>query len=87
MVRPNIGIVNALIRITVGLTLVACAAAKYSRKPWRESLLLLMMAGAMKVGEGILRFCPITYLFEQYQQDQECCDFNDEDQAETYNPS
>lgn len=90
MVRANIGIVNALIRITCGLTLLSWATVKYCKKPWRESVLLLMAVGAMKVAEGILRFCPITFLFENYAD----LDFDDEDydhemvvEGETYNPS
>ncbi|MDQ0230222.1 YgaP family membrane protein [Metabacillus malikii] len=63
--RPNIGIVNALIRITCGLTMLAWSTSRYCKKPWRESYLVIMTLAAMKVGEGILRFCPITYLFER----------------------
>lgn len=66
-VKPNIGTVNALIRITCGLTLVACSTAKLTKKPWRESYMILAFLGAMKVAEGIVRFCPITALFENRQ--------------------
>ncbi|MED3552882.1 DUF2892 domain-containing protein [Cytobacillus praedii] len=66
-IKPNIGIVNALIRITCGLTLVACSTAKLTKKPWRESYMILAFLGAMKVAEGIVRFCPITALFENRQ--------------------
>lgn len=65
--KPNIGTVNALIRITCGLTLLACSTAKLSKKPWRESYMILAFLGAMKVAEGIVRFCPITALFENKQ--------------------
>ncbi|KQL17760.1 DUF2892 domain-containing protein [Cytobacillus solani] len=67
-IKPNIGIVNALIRITCGLTLVACSTAKLTKKPWRESYMILAFLGAMKVAEGIVRFCPITALFENRQE-------------------
>ncbi|RDI36696.1 DUF2892 family protein [Falsibacillus pallidus] len=62
--KQNIGIANALIRITIGLTVVAFSTAKLTRRPWKNSYLLLAMLGAMKVGEGILRYCPITAMFE-----------------------
>ncbi len=65
MMRPNIGIVNALIRITCGLTMLAWSTSKYCKRPWRDSYIIVMALAAMKVGEGILRFCPITYLFER----------------------
>ncbi|MGM0845178.1 MAG: YgaP family membrane protein [Bacillota bacterium] len=63
-VSQNIGIVNALIRITVGFTVLSWATAKLVKMPWRDSYLWMALLGGMKVGEGILRFCPITALFE-----------------------
>lgn len=84
MLRPNIGIVNALIRITFGLTTLCWACIKYMKAPWRDSLLIVIMLGAMKVGEGILRFCPVTYMFESYMEEDEDDLFNEEI---TYNPS
>jgi hypothetical protein len=87
--RPNIGIVNALIRITCGLSMLAWATSRYGKRPWRDSYLVVIVLGAMKVGEGILRFCPITYLFENsnasFLYDEE--DFEDVDEVVTYNPS
>jgi hypothetical protein len=87
--RPNIGIINALLRITCGLSVLAWATSKYCKKPWRDSYLIVIVLGAMKVGEGILRFCPITYLFENsnasFFDDEES--FEDEDEEVVYNPS
>ncbi|KEZ53407.1 YgaP family membrane protein [Metabacillus indicus] len=79
--KPNIGIVNGLVRITIGLFLLSWASAKYSKKPWKESALLVMLLGAMKVGEGILRFCPLTFMYQEYKE--EDLEFEDK----TYNPS
>lgn len=87
--RPNIGIINALLRITCGLSVLAWGTSKYCKKPWRDSYLIVIVLGAMKVGEGILRFCPITYLFENsnasFFDDEES--FEDEDEEVVYNPS
>jgi hypothetical protein len=66
--KPNIGIVNALIRITFGATILAWTTAKMVKRPWRDSYIFLAMLGAMKVAEGITRFCPLTALFERYQE-------------------
>ncbi|WP_025948711.1 YgaP family membrane protein [Geobacillus thermocatenulatus] len=66
----NIGIVNAFIRITVGLTLIAWATARLARRPWCTSYLWAALLGAMKVGEGITRFCPMTALFDNMQRRQ-----------------
>jgi hypothetical protein len=64
-ITPNIGILNALIRITVGLTILSWSTAKLVKRPWRDSYLLMAMLGAMKVAEGIVRYCPLTAFFEK----------------------
>ncbi|MBS4216381.1 MULTISPECIES: YgaP family membrane protein [Neobacillus] len=66
-ITPNIGILNALIRITVGLTLLSWCTAKLVKQPWRDSYLFVALCGAMKVAEGIVRYCPMTALFEKCQ--------------------
>lgn len=66
-VKSNIGIVNALIRITVGFTVLAWSTSKLVKRPWRDSHLVMAMLGGMKVAEGIVRFCPLTALFERGQ--------------------
>ncbi|MGG1401480.1 DUF2892 domain-containing protein [Bacillus salipaludis] len=64
-IKPNIGILNALIRITFGLTVLAWATAKLVKRPWRDSYLLAAVCGAMKVGEGIVRYCPVTAFYKK----------------------
>jgi hypothetical protein len=66
--KPNIGIINALIRITFGFSVLAWTTAKMVKRPWRDSYIFVAMLGAMKIAEGITRFCPLTALFEQYQE-------------------
>ena len=69
-VKPNINILNALIRITIGLTIVAWGTAKLVKWPWRESYILAILLGAMKVGEGIVRYCPVTAIYDNYIKNQ-----------------
>jgi hypothetical protein len=64
-VAPNIGIINALIRITFGLTIVSLCTAKLVRRPRSNSYLIMIIMGAMKVAEGIVRYCPVTELFQK----------------------
>lgn len=64
-VSQNIGIVNALIRITIGLTVVSWSTAKFIKHPWRDSYLIIILLGAMKVAEGIVRFCPWTFFYDK----------------------
>ena len=66
-VKPNIGIVKCINRITIGLTILSWSTAKMVKYPWRDSYLFVAICGAMKVAEGIVRFCPVTALFEKYQ--------------------
>ncbi|MDE5415198.1 MAG: DUF2892 domain-containing protein [Bacillaceae bacterium] len=63
--KPNIGMINAFVRITCGFTVLAWATAKIVKKPYRSMPLFVAMMGAMKVAEGITRFCPLTYMFEE----------------------
>jgi Protein of unknown function (DUF2892) len=58
--KQNISIMNALIRITFGLVVLSCSTAKLTRKPWCTWSKVLLWLGAMKVAEGIVRFCPIV---------------------------
>lgn len=67
-VKQNIGILNAMIRITCGLTILAWSTAKMVKRPWRDRYLFMSIMGAMKVGEGIVRYCPVTALFEKGQE-------------------
>lgn len=90
--KPNIGILNALCRITMGFTLVAWATAKLVKRPWRECYLIVAMLGGMKIGEGITRFCPLTELYKNYcdgkgQQDDSDKDMNDSILESMANPS
>lgn len=64
-VTPNIGIVNALIRMTIGFTLLAWTTAKMVKRPWQDSYLFVAILSAMKIAEGIVRYCPMTALFER----------------------
>jgi hypothetical protein len=66
---PNIGLVNALLRITIGLTILSWSTSKLVKRPWCNSYLFMSFIGAMKVAEGIVRYCPITD-FIQSQQNQ-----------------
>jgi hypothetical protein len=57
--QKNVGTLDALIRITLGLVgLAYCASAKRRRFP-----LCLAIHSALKVAEGVTRFCPIIAIF------------------------
>ncbi|MCP1156525.1 YgaP family membrane protein [Bacillus infantis] len=66
-IKQNIGILNALIRITIGLTVLSWSTAKLVKMPWRDSYLVMAMLGAMKVAEGIVRYCPVTAMLDRGQ--------------------
>jgi hypothetical protein len=94
-ISKNIGILNALIRITIGLTVLSWSTAKMVKFPWRDSYLFIAICGAMKVAEGIVRFCPVTALFERYQEMEKQAPLSlgdgseniDVDEVLPYNPS
>jgi hypothetical protein len=66
--KQNIGIVNAMLRITCGFTFLSWATAKMVKRPWKDSYLLIALLSAMKIAEGIVRFCPLTALYEEGQE-------------------
>ncbi|WP_445505850.1 YgaP family membrane protein [Niallia sp. 03091] len=61
--KQNISLINALIRITFGFTFLAWSTAKLARREYKQSYLLIMLLAAMKIAEGIVRFCPVTALY------------------------
>lgn len=63
----NISTINALVRITCGLAMLSYLTAKMVRKPWKQSYYWVAIMAAMKVGEGVLRYCPMTALFGKGQ--------------------
>jgi Protein of unknown function (DUF2892) len=67
-VKQNIGIVNSMLRITCGFTFLSWATAKMVKRPWKDSYLLIAFLSAMKIAEGIVRFCPLTALYEEGQE-------------------
>lgn len=69
-VEPNIGIINALLRITSGLTVLSWATARLAKRPWRSGYLWVAMMGALKVAEGIVRYCPITAMMKEMPLEQ-----------------
>lgn len=67
-VERNIGIINALIRITLGFTFLSWYTAKLQKRPWQDSYLIMIMLAAMKIAEGILQYCPVTDLMKNGSQ-------------------
>ncbi|MGC5326202.1 YgaP family membrane protein [Brevibacillus sp. SYSU BS000544] len=58
--QKNVGTVDATIRITLGLLGLTYGVGKMTRRPHRTPWLLMTMS-AMKVAEGVTRFCPMLY--------------------------
>jgi hypothetical protein len=86
MLKPNIGILNSLVRITCGFTFLSLGTARLIRRPWRQSSIIVILLGAMKVAEGIVRYCPVVALMKspavsnklQQQNDKEQPKWNNE---------
>jgi Protein of unknown function (DUF2892) len=66
--RQNIGMLNSMIRIIAGLTLLSVYTAKLTRRPYKESYIFVIMMAAMKVAEGIVRYCPVTELLHKSKE-------------------
>ncbi|WP_254901684.1 YgaP family membrane protein [Thalassobacillus devorans] len=81
-IKPNIGILNALVRITAGFTMLSFCTIRALKRPYSDTNMLWIIIGAMKVAEGIVRFCPVTAIVQQTMQED---DQQEKDQA--INPS
>lgn len=57
--QKNVGTMDAIIRITCGLAGLAWATSRMVRYPRRNMPMLAAMVCAMRVAEGITRFCPM----------------------------
>ena len=57
-VKPNIGIFNALIRITIGLTILAWSTSKMVKHPWRDSYLFMAILRGDESCGGNCSFLP-----------------------------
>ncbi|UOQ44086.1 DUF2892 domain-containing protein [Halobacillus salinarum] len=69
--KPNIGIVNAMVRMTCGLSMLTFLIMRSKTK--EESALhpLLVIAAAMKVAEGAVRYCPLTAVYNEMEENQQ----------------
>ncbi|WP_037986396.1 YgaP family membrane protein [Thalassobacillus devorans] len=81
-IKPNIGILNAMVRITAGFTLMSYCTIRALKRPYSETNVLWIIIGAMKIAEGIVRYCPVTAV----QKGMEDNDSKNE-QEQTFNPS
>ncbi|EGL81554.1 hypothetical protein CathTA2_3100 [Caldalkalibacillus thermarum TA2.A1] len=57
--KKNVGTFDAIMRITFGLTGLAWGTAQMVRHPNRGFPMVVTMASAMKVAEGVTRYCPM----------------------------
>lgn len=62
--KKNVNTVDAMLRITIGLTGLAWGTAQMVRQPKRSTPMIVTMLSAMKVAEGITRFCPMLAMFK-----------------------
>jgi hypothetical protein len=82
--QQNIGTINAILRMTLGLTFLCWATAKLVKKPWRQSYLIIVFLSAMKIAEGILKFCPVTELLKLCEEHN---DFKQQNQSQIEEPT
>ncbi|MFD2706882.1 YgaP family membrane protein [Salibacterium lacus] len=63
--QPNIGTAQAFCRIIIGIVLLSWANSRSSRmRRDPDNHMICMVLGAMKVAEGITRFCPTIRLYD-----------------------
>lgn len=61
--QKNVGTFDAIMRITLGLVGLAWSTSRMTKRPYRSLPFWIAILSAMKVAEGITRFCPMLALF------------------------
>jgi hypothetical protein len=67
--KQNVGTVDALLRISCGLTGMALGTAQMVRHPRSSMPVFVTAMSAMKVAEGVTRFCPMLAMFNTDSHD------------------
>ncbi|UFT99917.1 DUF2892 domain-containing protein [Radiobacillus kanasensis] len=57
--QQNVGNVDAYIRLTCGFTMLSYATARMIKNPNKEGSIAMAGLAAMKIAEGISRYCPM----------------------------
>ncbi len=60
-----------MIRIAAGVSMVGYATSALVTKPKQLTAHLTLLAGAIKIAEGIVRYCPSMTLINQFRQKQD----------------
>lgn len=67
--QKNVSPLEAVLRITGGLAGLAWSTALMVRHPGKGFPILMSMACAMQVAEGITRFCPMRQLIQKVKKE------------------
>ncbi len=69
--KPNIGIVNAMLRITCGLSMLTFLKMRAEKNQGHSLHPFMVVAASMKVAEGIVRYCPLTAAYQEMKKSEE----------------
>lgn len=67
--RKNIGTVDAYMRIACGLYGLVWSATRIAKRPKSICYCLIAISSAMKVAEGITRYCPMLAMLGKNTND------------------
>ncbi|MGI8314609.1 YgaP family membrane protein [Halobacillus mangrovi] len=67
----NIGIINSMVRITAGLSMLTFLSMQGQKQEDSFVQRMMVIIAAMKVAEGIVRYCPMTAMYDEivYEDD------------------
>lgn len=68
MQTSNISKQNAFMRFSLGTTMAAMGIARYSRNPSCNRARAMIVIGAMKMAEGVFKYCPTKALMQNSMQ-------------------
>ncbi|KHE67052.1 DUF2892 domain-containing protein [Halobacillus sp. BBL2006] len=68
---PNIGIINSMVRITAGLSMLTFLTMQGHKQEDSFVQRMMVVIAAMKVAEGIVGYCPMKAMYDEmvYEHD------------------
>ncbi|CDQ20616.1 Protein of unknown function [Halobacillus karajensis] len=69
--KQNIDTINSMIRITCGLSMLTYITIRGARRESDSLHPLLIGLSAMKVAEGIVRYCPLKAVYDEWSTEKD----------------
>lgn len=81
--KPNIGIANAMVRITAGFSMLTFLTIRAVKRRDASIHPMWIVLSSMKIAEGIVKYCPMKAAYEELATE---TDGKEESWGQEYDP-